>query len=260
LGFGHTCALTATAKMAAAPAATPALWLAVLRGDTELARQLLWGGANIDEKDFGSNPWTPLQLAVSRVVETSSWQGNQVELVQLLLEHKASVHVRNNKGETPLHLAAQFGYAEAVLGLLQHGADVKTRNDYGETPLGSAVAKGNGAVAVVRHLLQYQSDVTAVDARSMMPLHWAALLGHAAVVLLLLDSGANVLAGNSLGSTAERLAEHESHHEVVAILKAEAVTRAKCVAFAMGNQERLGVGSRVLWLDPGVVKMVIALV
>jgi ankyrin repeat protein len=218
---------------------------------------------------------------------------NHVELVQLLLEHKASVHVRDNKTETPLHIAAQFGYAEAVLQLLQHGADVTTRSDYGqtplhlaarfgyaeavlqllqhgadvttkndylETPLMSAVRVGKEVVAVVRHLLQYRSNVSTVDAQSRMPLHWAAFMGHAAVVGLLLEHGANVLTADATGNTAEDYADLEPHHEVVAILKAEAVTRAKCVAFAMGNQERLGVGSRVLWLDPGVVRMVIALV
>ena len=33
--------------------------------------------------------------------------------------------------------------------------------------------------------------------------------------------------------------------------------RAKCEAFAMGHQERLGAGSRVRWLDAGVLRMVL---
>ena len=37
----------------------------------------------------------------------------------------------------------------------------------------------------------------------------------------------------------------------------EAVRRARCEAFAMGHQERLGAGSRVRWLDAGVVQMVL---
>ena len=40
-------------------------------------------------------------------------------------------------------------------------------------------------------------------------------------------------------------------------VKEEAVTRAKCVAFAMGHHERLGVGSLVEGLDPGVLRMVL---
>jgi len=35
------------------------------------------------------------------------------------------------------------------------------------------------------------------------------------------------------------------------------VRRANCEAFAMGHQERLGVGSRVQLLDAGVLRMVL---
>jgi hypothetical protein len=41
------------------------------------------------------------------------------------------------------------------------------------------------------------------------------------------------------------------------MLNSEALRRAQCVAFSMGQQERLGTGSLVRWLDPEVVKMVL---
>jgi hypothetical protein len=37
----------------------------------------------------------------------------------------------------------------------------------------------------------------------------------------------------------------------------EALRVRQCEAFAMGQQERLGEASRVIWLDPGVVRMVL---
>jgi len=40
-------------------------------------------------------------------------------------------------------------------------------------------------------------------------------------------------------------------------VRRETVRRARCEAFAMGHQERLGAGSRVRWLDAGVVRMVL---
>jgi ankyrin repeat protein len=239
----------------------PALWEAVLHGATEQARQLLLGGADIEEKGpVGSFFYTPLQLAVSRVRLIVRGHDNHMGMVQLLLEHGAEVTVRNHRGETPLHDAARRGYAEAALQLIQHGADVTTRADNGETPLASAARGGAGTVAVVLVLLQYRSDEKTVDALSMTPLHWAAFRGHAGMVRLLLEHGANVLTTDATGTTAEQWADYESHPEVVAILKAEAVIRANCVAFAMGNQERLGVRSRVLWFDPELVRMVIVLV
>ncbi|KAJ1467300.1 hypothetical protein T484DRAFT_1859254 [Baffinella frigidus] len=39
--------------------------------------------------------------------------------------------------------------------------------------------------------------------------------------------------------------------------EAEATRRTKCVAFAMGHHQRLGAGSRVEWLEPGVLRMVL---
>ena len=41
------------------------------------------------------------------------------------------------------------------------------------------------------------------------------------------------------------------------LAKEAAARRAKCEAFAMGHLERLGEGSRVRWLDAGVVRMVL---
>ena len=52
-------------------------------------------------------------------------------------------------------------------------------------------------------------------------------------------------------------ATRKEHHELAAMLNAYAVTRAKCVAFAMGMQERLGAGSRVKILDPETIRTVI---
>jgi hypothetical protein len=94
----------------------------------------------------------------------------------------------------------------------------------------------------------------------------AAYGGHAAVVEMLIEHRANVLAETNTrlisqetntGLTPQDLATSQSHLQVVAMLKAEAVTRAKCVAFAMGHHERLGVGSPVDGLKPEVLRMVL---
>jgi hypothetical protein len=77
---------------------------------------------------------------------------------------------------------------------------------------------------------------------------------------VLIEHGANILAEENTGLTAEDIAASESHLEVVAMLQAAAVTRAKCVAFAMGYHKRLGVGSLVAPLDTEVVRMVLRLV
>ena len=73
---------------------------------------------------------------------------------------------------------------------------------------------------------------------------------------ILLDAGADVTARDSDQRTPRDLAT--LHPEVVAMLRAEELMRS--VAFAMGHQERLGVASWVLRLDPELVRMVLDLV
>jgi hypothetical protein len=87
------------------------------------------------------------------------------------------------------------------------------------------------------------------------------------MVRVLLQYGANGEAKDNGGDTPEDYAtayiininttHSQSHLQIVAMLQAEAVTRAKCVAFAMGHHERLGVGSRMEALDPEVVRKVL---
>ncbi|KAJ1482331.1 ankyrin repeat-containing domain protein, partial [Baffinella frigidus] len=213
---------------------------------TEEARQLLLGGANIEERG-GRAPHltTPLQIA--------GHQGH-AEVVQLLLEHGALLNVKNNDGVTPLHHAARArrGREAVALVLLQHGADVTAEEAYGRTALHLAAFKGHGAMA--RLLLQHGADVSANDSHGLTALHIGAFQGHATVVRVLIEHRANVLAETNLGWTAVFIAAVHSHLEVVAMLKAEAVSRAKCVAFAMGHHARLGAGSMVEALDPEVVR------
>ena len=45
--------------------------------------------------------------------------------------------------------------------------------------------------------------------------------------------------------------------KVRALLREVAAERARCIAFAMGQRERLGAGSPVRALDPEVVRMVL---
>jgi len=215
---------------------------------TEEARQLLLGGANIEEAR-APHQTTPLQAAV-----LCDGHQRHVEVVNLLLEHGALVTVTNNRGETPLHQAAYLGHEAVALLLLQHGADVKGKAN-GRTALHFAALGGHRAMAHL--LLQQPSNVSAVDNVGMTALHFAALKGHEEVVEVLIEHRANVLAEDKDGCTAEDMATHQSHLEVVAMLKAEAVSRAKCVAFAMGHHARLGKGSMVERLDPEVLRMVL---
>mmetsp|Transcript_21604 Transcript_21604/g.52005 ORF Transcript_21604/g.52005 Transcript_21604/m.52005 type:complete len:288 (-) Transcript_21604:1661-2524(-) len=224
-------------------------------GQREVARVLLELGADISVVD----KWgmTPLHVA--------SLQGHD-DVALVLLEHGAKISAQDNYGEMPLHSASTGGHEEAALVLLLHGADVSATDNDGETPLHKAVRYGN-AVSVVRLLLQRGADASAKNTTGETPLHYAADEGYTRVVeqmldsgaelgaatrggeevvAVLLDKGADLSAEDGRGKTPLEVATSLSHLEIAAMIKAEAIRRAKCLAFAMGKQERLGAGSRVL--------------
>jgi ankyrin repeat protein len=53
--------------------------------------------------------------------------GQDIDVVQLLLEHGADVDSRNFGDETPLHLVSEAGCTKTIKLLPDHGADVNNR-------------------------------------------------------------------------------------------------------------------------------------
>lgn len=74
-------------------------------------RVLLNAGANVDTA--GMYSWTPLLVAT---------QGNHLEIVNLILEHKPNVNALDKDGHTALTIACKEGYLEIAQALLNYGA------------------------------------------------------------------------------------------------------------------------------------------
>ncbi|MEG9861781.1 MAG: ankyrin repeat domain-containing protein [Parvularculales bacterium] len=75
-----------------------------------------------------------------------------------LLANGADIEDRAEDGSTPLHWAAWFSSASAVVKLLlDHGADIEARNGWGSTPLHRA-AENSETSAVVELLLDHGAD------------------------------------------------------------------------------------------------------
>ena len=109
-------------------------------------------------------------------------------------------------------------------------------------------------------LLEHGADASSKDPTGGTALHWAISQGWEPVVRVLIEHRANVLAETNEGVTPVRMvnmAYSAPYPEIVAMVKAEAVSRAKCVAFAMGHHERLGAGSVVKGLEPEVLRKVL---
>lgn len=89
-------------------------------------RRMLAEGVSLDFKTV--NGHTPLLVAVTQ---------NNVELVQLLMDHGADLHAAVGY-DTPLHRAAEFGADRVVRFLIEKGLDPRGRSPGGRTVLAAA--------------------------------------------------------------------------------------------------------------------------
>jgi cytohesin len=103
-----------------------------------------------------------------------------VDIVKVLLEHKADLKQRNPFSQTALHVAAASGATEIVKALLQAGADPNARQMGYELPCGSGEEE---------------------KPTYTTPLHFAARDGNPATIAVLLAGGAKLDAKTADGET-----------------------------------------------------------
>lgn len=113
------------------------------------------------------------------------------------------VDALNDRGLTPLHVAAQNGQNEIVKLLISEGAEVNARSAWDYTPLTFAAESVRHDVVVT--LLDSGADLEAVTKDGFTPLHKAILTKEKnldRLLVILLISGANCNALNKEGLTA----------------------------------------------------------
>jgi uncharacterized protein YegP (UPF0339 family) len=134
------------------------------QGDLPAARKALGQGANPNVFDPEGEP------AIKEAVESRN-----LELVKLLVRHKALIHQSDIHGETPLHEASDEGHVSIVQFLIKQGAKIDVKDN-----------KGN------------------------MPIHKALMKGHALAAQALVRAGAKINIPNYEGKTAEKLASEKA--------------------------------------------------
>ncbi|VDN17895.1 unnamed protein product [Gongylonema pulchrum] len=154
-------------------------------GHLGVARILLQHHARVDV--FDENGRTALHLAAAN---------GHLELTDLLLknkafDHGAAVEAITLDNQTALHFAARYGQLEVAQRLLALGANPNARDDKGQTPL--HLAAENDYPDVVKLFLKMRQNnravLTAIDLNGFTCAHIAAMKGSLAVVkeLMMID-------------------------------------------------------------------------
>ena len=101
---------------------------------------------------------------------------------KFLLQYGANANVRDNKGVSPLVLAARLGFIEGVEALVKGGARVDEANSTGETPLIAAVHNRNAEL--VRVLLDSGANPDRADSSGRTARDYARLDGERSRMML----------------------------------------------------------------------------
>lgn len=109
-----------------------------------------------------------------------------------LLAKGANPNLRDAKGQTPLQLAINLGFAEGVQLLVSRKADINESNDAGETPAISAVHRRD--LGMLRILLKAGADPDRADNSGRSARDYALLEGRASPLLAEIETTAKTKA------------------------------------------------------------------
>ncbi|KAF8791198.1 Ankyrin-1 like protein [Argiope bruennichi] len=160
-----------------------------------------------------------LTLSKQTALHLASHQG-RFETCRTLLDMGADPNATDNRGQTPLLLAAENDHSEVVKLFLQLKPDLVSKASSSGITC-AHIAAQKGSVAVIKGLMKFDPKLvtTARSKNNSTALHQAASGGNADVVKVLLESGANPTDETDEGYTALHLAAKYGHVEVLHALK-----------------------------------------
>lgn len=109
-----------------------AFWIAGRCGHGGIMQVLAEKGINIFNTDkLGNN-----------VLHTAARNSDRYNIVEMLLKSRFPIDLRNNNGDTALHIAAQKGNLDNIKALVKSGANIDILNNASLSPLYLAVLNG----------------------------------------------------------------------------------------------------------------------
>jgi ankyrin repeat protein len=170
------------------------LALAARAKNDPITKFLIEHGAEVSEAAAGTVMNSPLQVAVWTNTETS---------IRTLLEAGADVNLKDERGKTLLHYAAEARNRGAIARLLELGADVNAQDADGATALHLVVRAGDSQRLgqMLTSLLDAGADVNLVDAQGRVALHYAVEANAPNAVAAILGKNAEVNVKDKAGLT-----------------------------------------------------------
>ena len=214
------------------------LHLAALHNSYEIAKLLIFNGANTETKDWLG--LTPLHYAAQANsaetiellalqhanIEAKDWnnltplhfasKSNSIEAVKVLLAYNANIETYDRNGSTPLHFAAMENATLCAEILLQNGANIEAFDNQQNTPLHIAIQYN--AIETIIFLLNCNCNLNAQNYKGETPLHNAVKTGNNIVIELLLQNGANINSQNNSNDTPIFLAAKLDNIETIDLL------------------------------------------
>ncbi|XP_014671367.1 PREDICTED: inversin-like [Priapulus caudatus] len=157
---------------------------------------------------------------------------DRVDCAEWLLKNGSNIKTRDKAGRTALHWASYKGNYKCLKLLLNKRADWSDKDHEGQTALHLATRhKSPRCLALILKQLSAgefddqdnnktevdKCNVGALDNMFRTPLHWAAVLGYANIVKMLLHSGADHASSDANGAT-------PLHYAAVLVLHAAALS------------------------------------
>lgn len=186
----------------------------VSKGRLELAEKKIKQGASPDYADYDKR--TPLHLAASE---------GHIDVVKMLLEYGANPEVEDRWGSKPYDEAVKHKFTE-IVDVLRHYCqpdDEDTLSKDHHDGLELLEYSARGFERLVREKIAGGTKPTFADYDLRTPLHLAACEGHAKIVDILLNNGADATFKDRFGNTAVDDAMHNGFLKVLGVMKKRGV-------------------------------------
>jgi len=151
---------------------------------------LLENGANVNLKNAsGASP-----------LHEAARSGN-IRAMQTLIDNGAEINAQDAKGNSVLHIAVPAAsHLEAIKLFLSSGAYINLQDEHGDSPLHVAILL-NRSEEIVRTMLLNRADVTIRDIEGKTPLYLAIERSRANYIPILLEYGSDIFAVDNRGIT-----------------------------------------------------------